>query len=215
MSAADLLLRDGLSPSVYFHAVNGVLPEEWMTWEPETTWAEIKSETGVDLDDISRSTRNKIMSYRLAINSSAPWEDWPVFLNVALAFSGSVPNTDSAQVISPSQVAWAISKLTELHPDWKFSRSVKGIAAVMLYNDGVCWVPGLIGDLVNDTLFYLQRHYEGLGDFIKSLAENYVSHMDDEIIDGDSAADIHTTRIKAMEKYVRANILAEKVATNA
>jgi len=148
----SVLLKSGLSPAVYFKAVNDILPEEWMVWEPETVWAEIEELTGIDADSLPDITRNKIMSYRMAHNSSAPWEDWPVFTNVALTFSGVVPNTDTAQVLSPSQVAWAITKLRDIHPDWDFSIPVRSFAAVMLYNDGICWVPGILGDLVNDTL---------------------------------------------------------------
>jgi len=211
VSAASILLKEGLSPASYFNAVNSILPEEWEAWEPETIWAEIETSTGIDPDSMPAITSNKLMAYRMARNSSSPWEDWHVFLNVALVFSGVVPNTDTAQVISPSQVAWAISMLTELHPDWEFSDSVKSIASVMLYNDGVCWVPGMLGDLVNDGLFNLQKHYEGLGDFVRGLAENYVKHMGQETVPGESAEDIHTIRIKAMEHYVKAQQLIEKV----
>lgn len=212
--AVMILQKDGLSPATYFDVVNQLLPEEWMTWEPETVWSELEAVLGIDVDEISRATKNKIMAYRMAHNSSAPWEDWHVFLNTALAMNGVVPNTDTAQVISPSQVAWAVAKLTEIHPDWKFSESVRAIAAVMLYNDGVCWVPGLLGDIVNDHLFHLQRHYEALPDFVRGLAENYVDNMDKANVEGDSAADIHTARIKAMEQYVRAKQLVEEVAIN-
>lgn len=212
-SVGTTLLKPGLPASVYFEAVKSILPEEWMVWEPETIWSEIEEETGIDSGNIPAANRNKMMAYRVIHNSSAPWEDWHAFMNVALALNGVVPNPDVAQTLSPSHVAWAIAQMQRVHPDWEFSDSVRSFIAVMLYDDGICWVPGSIGDIANEDLFRLQKRFEGLGDFVGDLARNYVDNMDNSVVRGESASDIHTARLKSMENYVRAHIAAEKVAS--
>ena len=152
------------------------------------------------------------MPYRMAHNTSAPWEYWPVFLNVCLVFNDIVPNVTSAQVCSPSQIAWTVTKLLEIHPEWTFSESVKSMMAAMLYDDGICWSPGILGDLVNDSLFYLQRRYEQLPEFVKALAESYLEHMELTRVEGDSPADIHTVRLKAIDKYINIKQVIEGAA---
>lgn len=207
-----LLLKDRLSPVTYFRVVNAILPEDWMMWEPETVWAELETETGIPTEDMSALTKNKIMAYRMVHNTSAPWEDWSVFLNVCLVFNDIVPNVESVQVCSPSQIAWTITKLLEVHPEWPFSESVQSIVAAMLYDDGICWSPGVLGDLVNDNLFYLQRHYEQLPEFAKALAENYLKNIESERVEGDGPADIHTARLKAIDQYISIKQVIEEAA---
>lgn len=111
---------------------------DWLSWEPETIWSEIRHEDSVDLP---RVTKDKVMALRTAIRTDFPWKRLDVFENVALAFAGLVPRFDVMQPLEPYQIALAIDTLYRIHPGIDYSDEVKGYIAATLVHDGLSWAP--------------------------------------------------------------------------
>ena len=104
--------------------------QEYLGWEPETCWSEIKSIWGVSP---SEATRNKIQAIRTCRVSDQPYERWEVFDNVAVALFGMSPRFESIQRPTPQRAAGAISIMKHAREGKDFSPEVyKYVAASML-----------------------------------------------------------------------------------
>jgi len=104
--------------------------QEYLGWEPETCWSEIKSIWGVTP---SEATRNKIQAIRTCRVSDQPYERWEAFDNVAVALFGMPPRFDSIQRPSPQRAAGAISIMRHAREGKDLSPEVyKYVAATML-----------------------------------------------------------------------------------
>ncbi|MHA2334905.1 MAG: hypothetical protein ACXAEU_22950, partial [Candidatus Hodarchaeales archaeon] len=62
---------------------------QWLDWEPETLWQEIKDDFN---SVISVHNRNKIQAVKTCHVVSTPWKRWEVFSVVVMAFTNNVPN---------------------------------------------------------------------------------------------------------------------------
>ncbi len=166
--------------------------KEWLSWEPETIWSEIRSDDDVD---VTRVNKDKIMAVRLAVKTDFPWKRLDLFENVALAFAGLVPRFDVMQPLEPYQIALAVDVLFRIHPGIEYDDDVKGYIAALVVHDGLSWVPPeLFGDV--DPMVKELRNDDEVADQVRKAWDA------GEAPEEDSAAGSQIATLSAIRKYL-------------
>ena len=167
--------------------------KEWLSWEPETLWSEIRDDDGVFI--IPRVNKDKIMAVRLAVKTDLPWKRLDLFENVSLAFAGLVPRFDMMQPLEPYQVAFGVDVLYRIHPGIEYDDDVKGYIAAILVHDGLSWVPpDLFGDV--EPMMKSLRNDEGVADEVRKAWDSGTTP------DEDSAAGSQIATLSAIKDYL-------------
>jgi hypothetical protein len=120
-----------------FDVLSATYGEDWLSWEPETLWWAIRRDFG----PVGELTRNKIQALRLAATSYSPWADWDVFEKCGLAWNDLVPVFGAWQPMTPSQVAFTVQILRELHPEAPWDHEAAAYEAAVLDENGFVFAP--------------------------------------------------------------------------
>ena len=140
-------LDEDVHPILLLRDLTRTYGKEWLSWEPETIWSEVKVDEGLK-EEIPRVNKDKVMAVRVAVKTDLPWKELAVFENVALAFAGLVPRFDVMQPLEPYQVALGVDVLYRIHPGIEYDADVQGYIAALLVHDGLSWAPPeLFGDV--------------------------------------------------------------------
>jgi len=102
-----------------------VLGKEWILWEPETLWAEIKR-----LSTLTEPLKTKIQAVKTLLTTDAFWRDHLAFEKVVMGLNGSQAIFDSYQHPSPAMIARAIVQASEVRKGTFSDEVLKYIAAV-------------------------------------------------------------------------------------
>lgn len=111
--------------------------EDWVEWEPETTWWALRRDFG----PVGEITRNKIQALRLAAVTDTPWLDWDVFENCGQAWNDFLPIFGAYQPMTPMQVAFTVHVLRGIRSDEEFAHEVKAYMAAVLDEHGWVYAP--------------------------------------------------------------------------
>ena len=133
-------LDPDVHPVLLLRDLTRLYGKEWLSWEPETIWSEVREDEGVS-SEIPRVNKDKVMAVRTAVKTDFPWKHLEVFENAALAFAGLVPRFDVMQPLEPYQIALAVDVLFRIHPGIEYDDDVKGYIAALLVHDGLSWAP--------------------------------------------------------------------------
>jgi len=106
ISTPKLFTERFVPPKVYVGVLSKMLGGLWPTWEPETIWADIRDEAGVDVSD---EVRDKINALRLLLTTDNFWEEFTVFENVILAFNDRHVDPSYVQVCLPQELAYGLT----------------------------------------------------------------------------------------------------------
>ncbi len=106
---------------------------EYLSWEPETCWQEVKLTWGTT---VSESCRNKIQAVRTCHVSERPYESWEVFEKVAVGLSGMSPRFDLIQRVTPQSMAVAVDVMTQIKEKRNISEEVYRYIAAGMLDDG-------------------------------------------------------------------------------
>ena len=190
-------------PMRLFDVLGARYGEDWLFWEPETLWWAIRRDFG----PVGDLTRNKIQALRLAATSYSPWADFDVFEKCGLAWNDVVPVFGAWQPMSPSQVAFTVTILRELHREAPWAHEAAAYEAAVLDENGFVfapeeWFPGAQAILdrkaENAALkAEVQRAWE-------KLAGRDLSTLEWR---ADQALDVHIARLFVVQTY-----LAERAA---
>jgi hypothetical protein len=90
----------------------------WVFYEPETIDALIK---GSAVDDTAFNT---LLSVKSCIHSDLPWNNVAAFNNVAVSFSGVIPDVDILESLFPYEADFAIDSLKRIDKRRPFSPDV-------------------------------------------------------------------------------------------
>jgi hypothetical protein len=172
--------------------------DEWLFWEPETLWWAIRRDFG----PVGELTRNKLQALRLAATSYSPWADFDVFEKCGLAWNDHVPVFGAWQPMTPSQVAFTVQVLRELHPEAPWSHEAAAYEAAVLDENGFVyapeeWFPGaqaLLDRNPENAAFRdeVKGAWEKLGDQDASSLEWRADHP----------LDIHIARLFVVKTYL-------------
>lgn len=127
-----------MPPRELVEFITKVLGGEWLEWEPETVWSEIRRLSGAP---VSHILKNKINAAKVLLTSTYFWRDNLVFEKVVLALNDVMPMFDRYQGPSPGMIARAVRISKEIR-DLEFSDEVKRYIAVVCLNDGLAVLPG-------------------------------------------------------------------------
>lgn len=208
INAARALANEKTTPFGILLAMYDEMGYEWVNWEPETIWDEIREKLDVDPP---RTNKDKIMALKLCIKTTVPWEDWHPFTATVLAFNDVPVDMEMGQECSPAHLAYGVKVLTSLQPGHEYKRDVQFTAAAMLIANGICWVPQEpLASLVNEALAYLVEQASGDTSIIDIAKQNYANYLEGADLGED---DIHATRLAAIDEYLKyKEALAEREA---
>ena len=114
---------------------------EYLGWEPETCWHEVRSTWG---SSISEMNRNKLQAIRTAHVSNQPYERWEVFDLVCAGLVGSSPRFDLIQKPSPHRAAFALDTLAQIKNHSGFSKEVLKYCGAVMLDYGMVYGPGAL-----------------------------------------------------------------------
>ncbi len=176
------------------------LDKDWVLWEPETLWAEVRRATGAAPSEI---LKGKIQGIKTLLTTDAFWRDHLAFEKVVVALNNRVPTFDQYQHPSPAMIALAIAEAATIR-EGKYSDEVLRYIATVCFNDGFVVLPKPL-DIAQESLDELTRPIVGrqmredLGRRLAELGENDVPEdMYTETVTG-----VQLARAQAVREYVR------------
>lgn len=120
----DVLLLDRFGPP-------------WLSWEPETIWAEVESEFHVTPSVYARNKVNAVKSLHLV---RSPWTEWEVFAVVVQALTDNIPDFRTLQKPTPTQIIPAINMIADINTG-TYSEEVGRFVAACFLDEGIFYLP--------------------------------------------------------------------------
>lgn len=145
-TAALTALRDEQScTSACLHALTHLFERNWLNWEPETLWIELKH-LGVDVPVLNRS---QIMAGRSLITTGRFWYDAQAFEVACIAMNGQTPTYFGAEDAPVVYINWTVFEADLIHRDFEhevleFDREPICYMAVQLYREGFVMAPPML-----------------------------------------------------------------------
>ena len=142
MTALKLLRDDDTVASVVCKALESVIGEGWLLWEPESIWKELKYK-GVD---VPIGNRQQIMAARGLLVHGRFFYDGLVFDRSCAAFSNEVLDIDELDETLAMHLAWGIDeakKICELFEDpfLDLDREPITVVSAQLWEEGFIVAP--------------------------------------------------------------------------
>lgn len=167
---------------------------KYISWEPETIWAEIAKTFGTAISEVNKA---KVHAIRTCHMVDRPYEAWEVFEKTAIAFNNGIPLFDVMQQPSPQACAFTVDALRQIRTKQLSDEVEKYIAAVMLDN-GIVYAPEPI-EFANKYMGRLlfDAGKEAATKVAAGLRAGRVPHVDSTNI-----ADIQLWKSKSVVDYV-------------
>lgn len=207
LSPQSILKIKEAPPLCLASALQKAFGKGWLLWEPSVLWAEVKDEFGIELP---RATQDAIMAFRVCLLTNTPWQDWYPFLSVTLALNGVPHNPEYAMPPQPSHLAYALDVMRRMKPDQPFEPEVSNMAAIILWDNGICWAPKYpMGDLTNEYLISRQKDEDQLT-LLSFIAKDYLEDDGNDAMDDYDTVRLHTIKLRALDLYVNMKRSLEK-----
>lgn len=132
--------------------------KEYLGWEPETCWLEIKRTFGPSISEINR---NKVQAIRTCYVSDQPYERWEVFEKVAMGLMGLTPRFDLIQKTTPHRASVALEIFGHVRSDKDISPEVYKYVAACMLDYGIIYGPGPLEPCNEHVLKYTTREQQG------------------------------------------------------
>jgi hypothetical protein len=115
---------------------------QWLNWEPETLWLEIKH-LGLD---VPVRNRGKIMAGRSLITTGRFWYDASAFEVACISLNCCIPTFFGAEDAPVAYINWAVFEADRIHRDFElesldFDREPVGYMAIQLCREGFVIAP--------------------------------------------------------------------------
>lgn len=133
----QLLPNKALRPSDLAKVLLDRLGAEWITYEPETLWVEVRRVIKVSPGE---TLKNKIQAVKTLLASNAFWRDYLAFEKVVMAFNNHLPSFDYHQNPSPAMIALAVSEAAKIK-EGVYSDDVLRYIAAAAFQDGIIALP--------------------------------------------------------------------------
>jgi hypothetical protein len=192
-------------------AIAGILSDkfgiDWLKWEPETLYTEIKHEFG---STPRQEVRDKIQAVKTCVLTNSPWIEWDIFENVCLALNNVQPNFKVVQDLSPAQIAFAVREMKRIRSEESLQGDALSYAAFRMHRGGLILAPDgcRACDRIIETYFHsrfntaeraaLEDTKEEVRWLWRGVRDGSLKRDLDE-----SAVDIQLARLSAVEEYVK------------
>lgn len=173
------------------------LGKDWILWEPETLWAEIKG-LGVTLTEPLKA---KIQAAKTLMTTDAFWRDHLAFEKVSVALNGGQPLFDQYQHPSPAMLARAITQASEVRKG-SFSDEVLKYIAAVAFEAGLLVLPEPL-DVAQESLDEMTSHVVGRHvreEISRKWSESGVNGLSDGLYT-ETVTGIQLARMQAIREY--------------
>ena len=164
--AVSLLNSDDVHPVALFVLLTKTFGKEFIGWEPETLWAELRLTFSTAP---SLKLRAKIQALRTCLSTHSPFEYWECFEACAYGLAGLPPRFDLVQQANPMQCIHTIDVLKALNTKQSITPEVWKYCAAALHADGTCYGPG---SLAPANTYLLRLTDAGLHRAVQLLLSN-------------------------------------------
>lgn len=187
-------------PIEIVRALTRKLGREWILWEPETLWPEIRRIFGVALTEPLKA---KIQATKALLVTDAFWRDHLAFEKVVMAFNNHTPLFDAYQNPSPAEIANALEEASKIRSG-RFSDEVLRYVAVSCYQDGLILLPEPL-DVAQEHLDELTSQVVGrqfVQDLRRRWSEQQVNEPSRDMY-SETVTGVQLARMRAIQEYVR------------
>lgn len=129
---------------------------DWLSWEAETLWQEIRRHYRTD--KLGDHNRTKIQAIRTSQISDWPWTKWEIFCPIVQALNNNIPDFAVLRKPEPGQLMVAVDILNKLRDDVEWSDEVQGFAGAALLERGITYAPPPITFCQDEISRYLKEH---------------------------------------------------------
>jgi hypothetical protein len=133
----DLLTHHDAHPVAIHKLLDRTFGFEWLAWDPDALWQELKDEFGSVVSELSRS---KIQALRSLHANEFFWNNWEIFCPVVQSLNNRIPNFWIMQKPSIAQLYTTID-MVGLVRDMPYGKEVSKFIAAAFMNDGVFYAP--------------------------------------------------------------------------
>lgn len=148
----NLFVHHDTHPVVFDLALLAKYDTDWFEWEASTLWKEIKEDFHVP--SISDHACTKIQAIKTLHINEWFWDKWEVFCWITQALNNNIPDFQVIQKPSLPQIMNAVDIATMVRSGEEFIQEVQSWVAASIVDEGVFYVPDLIG-FCQDEIFQL------------------------------------------------------------
>ena len=136
----NLFTHHDTHPVVLDTALLKIFGVQWFEWEPETLWMELARDYIPSRTPPSELTRNKINAIKALHMNMLPWENWEVFIPVALALNNVIPIFEVLHELSIAQMMAGVNTINRIRRE-EFDPEVRAYMAACFLDQGVVYAP--------------------------------------------------------------------------
>jgi hypothetical protein len=176
------------------------LGAEWITYEPETLWAEVRRITKSTPND---TLKGKIQAVKTLLATDAFWRDYLAFEKVVMAFNDHIPSFDYHQNPSPAMIALAVSEAAKIK-EGVYSDDVLRYIAAAAFQEGLVALPEPL-DIAQESLDQLTSPTVGRQmrqDLTRRVREMGVNEPPEDMYT-ETVTGIQLARARSIQEYVR------------
>lgn len=138
LNAKNLFMHHDAHPLLLAAVLLQKFGPEWLNWEPETLWLEIKDD--FKQSSISVHNRNKIQAVKTLHLVRSPWEAWEVFVPICHALCNNVPDFRTLHKPSPAQIMVTVDMMNGVLR-WPFGSDTQKLIAAAFLDDSIYYLP--------------------------------------------------------------------------
>ena len=135
-SPAEAFTKDA-HPLVFSHLLMDTFEAEWVFWDPETTWLEVKETWKVDPSPQARDTINAL---RTCLVAETPWVYPRVFGLVCTAFNHGVADFSVQAQPSLGQILFTVRLLKQIDDEQTLDVALDYQIAQWAFAQGAAWL---------------------------------------------------------------------------
>lgn len=196
----QLLPSKALRPSGLAKVLLDRLGAEWITYEPETLWVEVRRVTKVNPGE---TLKNKIQAVKTLLASNVFWKDYLAFEKVVMAFNNHLPSFDYHQNPSPAMIALAVSEAAKIKEE-VYSDDVLRYIAAAAFQEGIIALPEPL-NIAQESLDQMTSPLVGRQmreDLARRVREMGVNEPPEDMYT-ETVTGIQLARARSIQEYVR------------
>lgn len=166
--ALDALQDERSCASTCLYAMTYLFERQWLNWEPETLWLEVKH-LGLDVPVLNRG---KVMAGRSLITTGRFWYDASAFETACITFNCCIPTFFGVEDAPVVYINWAVFEADLIHRDFEhevleFDREPISYIALQLYREGFVIAPPMLERAQAELTKRLPKETAGLATTIR------------------------------------------------
>lgn len=123
-------------------ALDKLLGQQWLAWEPQTIWLDLDRQ-GIAVED---TNKDQILAARSLLTTGRFWYDANVFEKTCITFNNEEPNYDSLEDAPIAYITWTVREANLIYEHYEnetleFDREPECYVAVQLYREGFVLAP--------------------------------------------------------------------------